>query len=89
MKTGCLSNLLLKPRIQGVRNTYPYSAGWPAPKYVHTQERLAKRIRRDWYYKKRLEMWEFRTWFLQMENTKKAVDLLKLLNGEPDYRREE
>jgi len=34
-------------------------------------------------------MWEFRTWFLQMENTKKAVDLLKLLNGEPDYRREE
>lgn len=49
----------------------------------------SRMFERDWYYKKRLEMWEFRTWFLQMENTKKAVDLLKLLNGEPDYRREE
>nr|WP_325300254.1 DUF1919 domain-containing protein [uncultured Oscillibacter sp.] len=49
----------------------------------------SRMFERDWYYKKRLEMWEFRTWFLQMENTKKAVDLLKLLNGETDYRREE
>ena len=49
----------------------------------------SRMFERDWYDDKYLKMREFKNWFLQPENFTKAVDLLKLLNGEKDYRREE
>ena len=49
----------------------------------------SRMFERDWYYYKFLKAREFATWFIFAENFTKAVDLLKLLNGEKDYRREE
>ena len=49
----------------------------------------SRMFERDWYYYKYLEIREFVTWFILAENLTRAVDLLKLLNGEKDYRREE
>lgn len=49
----------------------------------------SRMFERDWYYYKFLKAREFGTWLIFAENLTKAVDLLKLLNGEKDYRREE
>ena len=60
------------------------------PKYQKDKDIFYSRMfERDWYYYKFLKAREFATWFIFAENFTKAVDLLKLLNGETDYRREE
>lgn len=49
----------------------------------------SRRFERDWYYGKRLEWFAYKDWFRQPHNFLKAVDILKLLNGEEDYAREQ
>jgi len=48
-----------------------------------------KRFEWDWYHDKRLEFDSFNDWIRQDRNFTKVIDILKMLNGEPNYMREE
>lgn len=49
----------------------------------------AERFSWEWYHEKFLKFYKFSDWYIQRNNYMKVVDILKLLNGEPDYIREE